>query len=175
MERSSWAVPAVDFLRTYQVVSGVTATQYAPSANMRRGDFILMLSRAYGFPSAGNGSFSDVPQDSYYAAAIASARMMGIAEGDASGLFHPNNPISRQDAAVMLYRCMKQNGQNLNGTESSLFGFADSGSIASYAVEAMAALVRFGVFQGDDHGLLRPTAYLTRAEMATILYKAVTY
>ena len=175
MERSSWAVPAVDFLYAYQIVDGVGGSEYAPSSDMLRGDFVLMLSRTYAFPYAGTGSFSDVPQDSYYAAAIASARMMGIAEGDASGLFYPSQPITRQDAAVMLYRCMRRNGQNLTGTESALFGFSDSGIIAPHAIEAMAALVRHGVFQGDDHGLLNPTAYLTRAEMAIILHRAVTY
>ena len=175
MKSSSWAVPAVDFLRTYQVVNGVNATEYSPSASMRRGDFILMLSRAYGFSSTGTVSFSDVPQNSYYASAIAAARSRGIVEGDSSGLFHPNDPISRQDAAVILYRCMRQNGQNLTGTESALFRFSDSGSIASYAIEAMAALVHFGVFQGDANGRLKPTALLTRAEMASILYRAVTY
>ena len=175
MGHSSWAVPAVDFLRNYQIVSGVSATQYAPSENMIRGDFILMLSQAYGFYSAGTGSFPDVPQNSYYAAAIASARMMGIASGDTSGRFHPKDPITRQDAAVLLHRCMGLYGKNLTATESALFGFPDSGSIAPYAIDAMAALVHFGVFQGDDHGLLRPTATLTRAEMASVLHRALTY
>ena len=175
MERSSWAVPAVDFLYAYQIVDGVGGNEYAPSSDMIRGDFVLMLSRTYAFPYAGTGSFSDVPQDSYYAAAIASARMMGIAESDATGQFYPSQPITRQDAAVMLHRCMRQNGQNLTGTEGALFGFSDSGTIAPHAIEAMAALVRHGIFQGDDRGLLNPTAYLTRAEMATILHRAVTY
>ena len=175
MKYNGWAVPAVDFLHAYQIVEGVGYDEYAPISQIIRGDFILMLSRTYAFPSAGTGSFSDVPQDSYYAAAIASARMMSIAEGDASGLFYPSQPITRQDAAVMLYRSMRLSGLDLTGTESALFGFPDSGSIAPYAIEAMAALVRYGVFQGDDRGLLNPTSYLSRAEMAAILYRAVSY
>ena len=101
--------------------------------------------------------------------------MMGIASGDASGLFHPKDPITRQDAAVLLHRCMRLYGQNLTATESALFGFPDSGRIAPYAIDAMAALVHFGIFQGDDQGLLRPTATLTRAEMASVLHRALTY
>lgn len=175
MGSSSWAVPAVDFLNYYQIVNGIGSGRYDPTTNMRRGDFILMLSRAYAFPSAGTASFPDVPQDSYYAAAIASARTIGIAAGDSSGRFYPNDPISRQDAAVLLYRCMTWSGQSLTGAASSLSGFSDSGKLSSYAADAMAALVRFGVFQGDGQGLLRPTSSLTRAEMAAILYRAVTY
>ncbi len=169
-----WAVPAVDFLRRYGVVSGVSATSYGPSQPMRRGDFVLMLHNAFSLPEASGGGFPDVPQNSYYGPAIASAREQNIIYAGSDGRFRPNDTITRLDAAVFLYRCLQSQGRIGAGSASSLTGFADAASVPSWAAEAMGALVQRGVFAGDTAGRLNPNSPLTRAEMAVILYQAVT-
>ncbi|MBQ9648233.1 MAG: S-layer homology domain-containing protein [Oscillospiraceae bacterium] len=168
-----WAIPAADFFRYYGTTNGNSRTGFGPSSAMRRGDFILLLSRACSFPSAGTASFSDVPENKYYAAAIAGARALGVVTGNTSGRFDPDTAITREDAALYLYRALRRVKTVAPGAAADLAQFSDGGSVSAYAVEAMGALVRLGVFVGDA-GRLRPRAQLNRAETITILYRALT-
>ena len=172
----SWAVQAVDFLQSYGILNGTSASAFSPGDLTRRCDYVLMLSRAFNFPYAGVDSFTDVAQDSYYAAAVASAKSLGIASGDERGRFRPNNTVTRQDAAVLLYRAL-QNSQAASvpaGSYTDLARFTDRGQVADYAVVPLASLVRLGVFNGDDQYRLNPRSPLSRAEMAAIFYRAIT-
>lgn len=171
-----WAVPAVDFLRGYRIVSGTdnAGRAFTPEGLTRRGDYTLMLYNAFSFPSAGTESFPDVPADSYYARGIAAAKAAGIAAGDTDGNYRPDETITRQDAAVLLYRTMGRSGAMPSGGYADLAAFPDRGAVADYAVESMASLVKLGVFHGDEAGRLNPTALLTRAEMASLFYHAIT-
>lgn len=174
MASAAWAVPSVDFLRQFGVVRGVAAGEYSPGTPMRRGDFILMLSRSFSFPNVGTDSFSDVPRESYYASAIASAKSLGIVTGGSAGSFRPEDTITRQDAGLYLYRCLSREGSITAGSSADLARFPDGDRVSPGAVEAMGALVRSGVFAGDDVGRLNPDSPLNRAEMAAILHRALT-
>ncbi|MEA4934712.1 MAG: S-layer homology domain-containing protein [Lawsonibacter sp.] len=169
-----WAVPAVDFLYHYGIVAGTGAGTYTPSAGIRRGDFVLMLSRAFGSSTQGGTGFSDVAQSSYYASAVTAAKALGIVSGDANGLFHPETVITRQEAAVILYRYLQMENLASAGTQGDLALFSDRGQVSSYAVEAVGALVRLDILSGDNAGNLNPKASLTRAQMAVMLYRALT-
>ena len=182
MGSTAWAVQAVDFFRLYGATNGTSGngTRFGPSDNMRRGDFLLLLQRLFVFPSAGMNSYSDVPQDKYYAAAIASAKALGVvtdadaqrATGSASR-FNPEDAITREDAALYLYRALRRAGKIEPGSAAALSRFPDAGSVASAAAEAMGALVRDNVFQGYVNNLL-PKRTLSRAETMAILYRAFT-
>ncbi len=174
MASSAYAAQAVDFLRTYGITYGTGTNTFDPMGQMKRGDFVLMLSRAFSFPGAGTWSFSDVPESYHYAAAIASAKALGIISGYADGTFHPAEAITRQDAGVMLYNCLRRQNGLLAGSANDLAHFPDRGRVAASAVEAMGALVREGVFTGDASGNLNPTSVLNRAQMAAILHRALT-
>lgn len=173
MGGAAWAVPAVDFFRYYGATNGNSGAGFGPTAQMRRGDFILLLSRAFSFAGAGTVSFADVPADKYYAAAIASAKELGVLSGSAADSFRPEDGISRQDAALYLYRALRRVRTVAPGTAADLSAYRDAGDVSSYAMEAMGALIRLGVFSGD-YGRLYPTATLTRAETMKILYYALT-
>ena len=171
----SWAVPSVDFLRGYGVVNGTASRAYTPAGKTRRCDYVLMLSRAFSFPAAtGTGGFNDVSAGQYYASAVAAAKAAGVVSGESSEVFRPDEPVTRQDAAVLLYRTMKRSGSLPSGSYNDLSAFSDRDKVASYAVEALASLVRLGVIHGDGAGRLNPTATLSRAEMACLLHKALT-
>ena len=169
----AWAVPAVDFFRFYNVTKGVSPKYFGPDHSMRRGDFVLLLSRACGFPSFGTESFEDVPEDRYYAAAIASAKSLGIVTGSADGIFFPDGTITREEAATYLFRALQRYRGVEAGTAADLARFADAEDTASVAVPAMGALVRLGIIDGVS-GYLLPGRVLTRAETITILYRAFT-
>ena len=169
----AWAADAVDFLYTNNISNGVGGGRYAPSATLKRGDFILMLVRVFGFDSNQIYRFTDVPSSSYYAKAISTARALGIISG--SGKFYPETAVSRQDAMVWLYNAMKASGKTMtNGLAADLSGFSDRDSIADYAREAVGALVQMGVVKGDGNGRLRPAGTLTRAETAILLQYVLT-
>ncbi len=194
---------------------------YHPGSKITRGQFMIMLSRAFQFSSASTPGFSDVPANSYYAEAIAAAKERGIASGYANGAFRPDAPISRQDATVFLQRALRSAGWSISGSESTLSAYPDgaqvgshargamaaisrqdatvflqralrsagwsiSGSestlsaypdgaqVGSHARGAMAAMVERGILRGNAAGRLNPYGSLTRAEMAVILYRALT-
>ena len=169
----TWATPAIDLFRTYGITRGISPKYFAPANALRRGDFVLLLSRAFSFPDAGTQSFKDVPEDSYYAAAIASAKDMGLVSGSTRGLFNPEGTISREEAATYLFRALQRFRGVDAGSAADLAAFSDAGDISSVAVPAMGALVRLGVLNGDN-GRLYPGRDLTRAETMTILYRAFT-
>ncbi len=172
----NWAAPSVDYLYQAGIVTGTdTAGHFSPAANITRGDFVLMLYRAFNLRGSGSSSFTDVDPNAYYAQAIAAAQALDIAAGGGDGRFNPKSPLTRQDAMVLIQRTLNATGSTLrDGADTALNGFSDRGGVAPYAQGAVAALVQAGIIKGDDNGLLRPTGTLTRAEMATILHRVLT-
>lgn len=174
MGQYGWAAASADFLAENGITTGTGDGRYDPAGLMTRGDFVLMLYRAFDLPKASGYSFDDVPVDSYYANAIASAKNQGIAKGS-DGKFEPAGALTRQDAMVLLHRTLDAVGRGLgNGWSLSLLSFTDGSSVAEYAQGPVAALVKAGVIQGDDSGRLNPAGSLTRAEMAVILHRVLT-
>lgn len=175
MGNTTWAAAAVDFLYENDVVSGTGAGRYSPAAAMTRGSFLTMLDKAFSFPSTQERSFSDVEEGAYYAQAVQKAYGLGIVSGYPDGTFRPDEPITREAAAAMLYQAMVASGWSLSSEgQSVLYGYSDWQSISPYARDAMAVLVKNGLLSGDDQGRLSPSQAMTRAEMAVVLAKAVT-
>ena len=174
LDNYDWAAASVDYLYQAGVVTGVGTGLYGPARQITRGDFILMLDRAFDLPDAAADDFADVPADSYYAQAIRNARALGIAAGYPDGGFHPNDAISRQDAMVLLKRTMQADGWSLGaGNTSLLDSFTDGGQVASYARDAMATMIAFEIIAGTPEGWLNPGAPMTRAEMAVVLTRVL--
>lgn len=170
-EHFTWAVQPVDYLANHQVVSGTDNLIYSPAEELTRADFVTMLTRAYSMNDyVGGGSFADVPEDAYYSDAVSAAKNLGIVAGDEDGNFHPTQPLTRQDAMVMLRRTLDKTG--LSFPDGDLSAFSDADSVVSYAQADVAALAKAGIISGSD-GKLNPTSSVTRAEMAVMLYRAM--
>lgn len=175
MGSHGWAAASVDFLYDGGVTTGTSATTYGPALNITRGDFILMLYRAFNLTANATDGFKDVPTSSYYAQAIAVAKALGIAQGGSDGAFRPTDPLTREDAMVFLYRTLSRTGRTLAEAPASYLNrFSDGSSTSSYAQGSVAALVQAGIIQGDNNGRLNPKGSLTRAEMAVILHRVLT-
>ena len=144
MGSHSWAAAAVNYLYENGVVKGGGNGLYHPGSKITRGQFMIMLSRAFQFSSASTPGFSDVPANSYYAEAIAAAKELGIASGYADGTFRPDAPVSRQDATVFLQRALRSAGWSIFGSESTLSAYPDWTQVGSHARSAMAAMVERG-------------------------------
>lgn len=167
----SWAFHAIDYLANTGVVSGTGNLIYSPGKSLSRADFVLMLYRAYDMEKYAEGeNFADVPDTAYYADAVRAAHTIGIAEGDENNKFNPSQTLTRQDAMVLLKRTLDRTG--LQFAAGDLSGYTDAGSVADYAVDSVGALVKAGIISGSD-GKLNPTAPVTRAEMAVMLYRAL--
>lgn len=168
-----WAVEAIDYLYNEGIIAGDGKGHYNPSASISRGDFILMLCRAFHLSADSKGSFSDVEEGSYYSDAIATAKQLKIAKGS-GGKFNPKASLSRQDAMVLIVRAMEAADLTVPaGDLDDLSVFSDSGKISDYAAEAVAALVRAGIIEGSN-SKLNPKANVSRAEIAAILYRVLT-
>ena len=177
MANYAWAASAVDYLYEAGVVAGGGDGRFRPGEAIIRADFVLMLYRAFSLGSAGvlGAGFPDVPADSYYAQAVRTAQALGITTGTGSGDFRPYDPITRQDAAVLLQRTMQRIGRDLGtGNTSLLSNYSDGWSVASYAQSAVAVMLENGILSGDESGALNPRSAVTRAEMAVMLSRAMT-
>lgn len=104
----------------------------------------------------------------YYSPYVQWACLTGISGGACSGTFRPDERISRQDLAVMLYNYSKLSGISLNEVSPDV-RFADEASISSACSEAVHVLVRAGVINGLDDGSFNPTGGATRAQVAQIM------
>lgn len=174
MGKHAWAASAVDYLYENEVTNGVAPGQYGPNRKMLRRDFVLMLCRAFEFSGGSGYSFADVPTNAYYANAVATAKRMGIVNGDGVN-FMPNNSITRQDAMVMIKNALTAAGWSLgDGTAVDLSRFVDSREVSGYARDAVGTLVRLGAVNGDDRSRLNPRSEITRAEIAVILHFVMT-
>ena len=171
----SWAVPYIDSLYEAGIISGSTSGTtklYSPASYVTRGDFIYLLYKTLNFKTTSTATgFSDVPSSSYYYTAIAAAKALGIAQGS-ENKFYPNNPITREDAMVMVLRAVNITGKTISsGDTSNLSKYSDSGSISEYSKSAVAALIKVGIITGSDDNKIYPQGNLTRAQIAAIIYR----
>lgn len=178
----SWAADSVDFL-SYEGVAQGSNGKYRPTANITRGDFMLMLYRAFLEDEHKNDSitsnFSDVTKgtttyskETYQAVGV--AKKLGIAQGT-NGKFNPKSYITRQEAMTLIYRTLDEVNYDLEYTVStSTSSFKDYSSVASYAKTAISDLIGHGIVIGNN-SKINPTSNITRAEMAVILHRVLTY
>lgn len=178
----SWAADSVDFLN-YEGVAKGSGGKYNPSSNITRGDFMLMLYRAFLEDEHKNDSitsnFSDVTKgtttyskETYQAVGV--AKKLGIAQGT-NGKFNPKSYITRQEAMTLIYRTLDEVNYDLSYTVStSTSSFKDYSSVASYAKTAISDLIGHGIVIGNNNKI-NPTSNITRAEMAVILHRVLTY
>ena len=181
VEDTDWFYPHVQWAAGSGVLSGTSATTFEPDAPMTRGMFITALANWEGIdPAQYPGSrFQDVAEGAWYAAPIQWAASWGIASGTGQGgftfdtptldTFSPAAPVTRQDAAVILYGYAQLLGGETQSTTYPLNRFPDGWDTSIYARDAMAWAIAQGIFQGSD-GKLLPRDTLTRAQAASILH-----
>ena len=172
LENHAWAKDAVYTLKNKGIISGISDTEFAPANNIKRGDFILILTRMLGVNNEFTENFADVPESAYYYQAIGSAKAAGIAQGSGEN-FMPENSIIRQDLITLAYRAFLAKGYITETTDlTSLDAFADKGDISDYAKTAMASMVKAGIIQGSN-GNVNPKGFATRAEVAVMCARLV--
>lgn len=175
-EQYAWAHREIDTLAVAGVIKGSGNHLFFPGSAITRADFIVMLDRAFGMSEAldsglidSSGTFVDVPGNTYYSKSVTAAKAFGVATGTDDNRFLPEQNMTRQDAMVFLKRTLDRTQLTLPA--GSLSGYTDINQISNYARESVSALVNARVISGSN-GKLSPTANVTRAEMAVMLYRA---
>ncbi|MDP4095062.1 MAG: S-layer homology domain-containing protein, partial [Bacillota bacterium] len=168
---NAWYSKAVNFIAARGITSGSGNGQFSPLQKLTRGQFIVMVMKAYGISPDQNPAqnFADAG-NSYYTNYLAAAKRLGIAGGVGDNRFAPDKEITRQEMFVLLYNALKATGNipEINGTKT-LADFTDGGQVASWAKDAMTFFVQTGKINGAG-GKLSPTGTTSRAEMAQVLY-----
>lgn len=171
LTKHAWALRAIEALAARGIVQGVDEQRFQPAAELRRGDLLLLLVRAFEFSADGEASFRDIPAGAYYEEAARIAKLLGLAQGREDGRFDPLAPVSRQELMTLIARAASLAGEPLEQAPlSSLSAFRDSGSVAPYAADSAAALVQAGIVGGDS-GALKPQGTASRAETAAMLHR----
>lgn len=167
LENHAWAKDAIYTLKNKGIISGISDTEFAPANNIKRGDFILILTKMLSVNDTFTENFADVPESAYYYNAVGSAKAAGIAQGSGEN-FMPENSITRQDLITLAYRAFLAKGYITETDDTaSLDAFADKGNISDYAGTAMASMVKAGIIQGSN-GNVNPKVFATRAEVAVM-------
>lgn len=163
-----WYYNAVQFVYSRGIMDGVDYYKFAPNGTITRGMIVTMLWRMAGEPfEMPVTSFTDVEIGRYYTTAVAWACRNGIADGMGESTFGPNDAITREELVTLLYRYAQYFGHSCIGT--SIEGFADAGSVSSYAYNAMCWAYKAGVVTGTTGSRLNPQGTASRAEAAQMI------
>lgn len=171
VEPSDWSYSAIKYMYDNGYMSGASSTKFAPKEKLTRGMLVTILHNMEGRPYvSGKCSFSDVQDtQAYYYSAIKWASRNGIVSGYPNGKFGPNDPIKRQDLAVILNQYCRYKGK-YKKVIANFSQFSDSNKIESYAKWGMNWAVGTGVITGSN-GKLNPQGTATREEVASMIYK----
>ncbi len=168
-----WAYNEIRHAIWLGLFNGTDEHSFTPDGVTTRGMFVTVLWRAMGCPDAGNDQpFEDVKPTDYYSAAIVWANTEGIANGIDTAHFAPDAPITREQAATMMFRLATRLGAD-SGMRAELGEFADYTAVSEYSAEALRWAVAEGLLHGYEDATLRPAANATRAECAALMLRLV--
>jgi len=171
VREGAWFSSAVTFIAARGITTGTGDGNYSPEARLTRGDFLVLLLRAYGIAPDENltENFSDAGK-TYYTGYLAAAKRLGISAGVGNNMYAPGQEITRQEMFTLLYNALKVIDQLPEGNSGkTLPDFSDAGEIDTWAKDAMTLLVETGTISGSN-GKLNPVGPTTRAELAQVLY-----
>lgn len=169
VSQSDWFYPYVAFAYERAWMTGTSETTFSPEETTTRAMLVTVLYRLEGKPAVDAASgFSDVSSGSYYDDAVAWAKANGIVNGTSETTFSPNEPVTREQTAAILYRYAQYKGNDVEKT-ADLTAYADAAAIHSYAKNAMSWAVAAGILNGVSSTSLEPTGSATRAQVATVL------
>lgn len=168
----AWYYGAAAYAYNNGLFAGETATTFAPNQTMNRAMLVTVLWSLAGKPAPkGVNTFSDVPNGEWYTNAVTWAAENSVVTGVGSGRFDPNGAVTREQAAVILYKYAQSKGYDVSA-HADLTAFPDAGSVSDWAQDALAWANATGLIQGTVYGsktILDPQGSASRAQVAAIL------
>lgn len=173
VKESDWFYEAVKYAVEYGLLAGTGESTFSPHEPMTRAMLVTVLHRLEGSPEATDtNSFTDVKNDEWYTDAVIWANANHIVKGYGKGLFGPDDPITREQIAAILYNYACFKGYDLTAT-ASLSNYTDGAAISSWALRAMSWANAKGLITGRTATTLVPGGTATRAEVAAMLQRFV--
>ncbi|OPX86449.1 MAG: Endo-1,4-beta-xylanase A precursor [Pelotomaculum sp. PtaB.Bin104] len=173
---NSWYKNAVRFVVENGLFKGTSDNTFDPEMSMNRGMFVTVLGRLakVNGTSGNTGVFTDVKPGAYYAGYVTWAAENGIVLGNGDGTFAPDRSISRQEAAVIMFRYAKAMGFDISAAAGGAAGkFSDASLVATWAADAVNWVLEKKVIGGNADGTLNPEGTATRAQVAQIIMNFV--
>jgi hypothetical protein len=175
VQSSEWYYHDVMYVFNNSLMLGTASGSFAPEAALTRGMMVTILYRQAGSPGTSGTAdpFGDVQSGAYYGTAVSWAAEKGIVSGYGNGMFGPDDNITREQLAVIMYNYQQFSGlipaENLPARD-----FVDGHLISDWAQTAVYCLTRQGVISGKPGDLFDPGGNATRAEFASILHRFLT-
>lgn len=163
---ASYAKDAIIRLHANNVMKGTSESLFSPTRSITRAEFMTTLTRIFQVNPAESAvpAYRDVSKSAWYYGTIQAATELGLTEGLGDGIFQPEQPLTRQEAAAWLVRALKQTGSSANAPTS----YKDETSIAVWAKPYIGSISQLGLMQGSG-GMFYPAQAITRQETAVIL------
>lgn len=169
VKSGDWFYPAVKYAYAQGLMTGTSATTFAPNGTMNRAMIVTVLYRLEKSPAVtGASKFTDVPAGQWYSDAVAWAAANKIVNGYDETTFGPMNAVTREQMAAILFRYEQVKGLENVTLEENLNRFPDQNKISAYAIPALQWAVGQKIINGNADGTLDPTGTATRAQVAQI-------
>ncbi|MNW28489.1 Endo-1,4-beta-xylanase A precursor [compost metagenome] len=172
-----WAQQEVAIVTSLGLFNGTDATHFSPEQSVTRGMLAAVLGRHAGVESTSSlaSSFTDVPTGKYYTSYVSWAAERGLVKGTGQGLFAPERPVTREEAAVIIAAYMKDAGISLatRAEGQTRPVYQDDAEISSWAATQVQQLLQAGIMAGKDDQHFAPKTPATRAEIASMLTKGL--
>lgn len=172
---NAWYYDNVKYANENGLMKGVSETEFAPDLELTRGMFVTILYRLEGEPAVNKSiPCADVDANAYYANAVIWAQQNGIVNGVTENAFAPDNNITREQIAAIMFRYAKYKGYNVSvGENTNILSYTDFDEISEYAISAMQYAVGSGLMNGKTESTINPKDNATRAEIAAILQRFI--
>lgn len=169
--KTHWSYNAVESLSESGIMNGYGNGKFEPDKNITRAEFTKIAYSIFAGASdmtAGDIRFADVSESDWFFDVVSDAALAGIINGDGNS-FRPYDAITREDAALIVYRTLALSGKKVEGDKN----FADKSDISDYARDAVNALYASGYVSGGGNDMFFPKNHITRAEAAQLIYNVL--
>lgn len=168
---ADWFYNDVKYVYEKGMMAGTAADVFAPNATTTRAMIVTILYRLEGSPAVtGTSSFVDVPAGQWYTDAVNWAAANQIVKGTSATTFAPNDSITREQMAAILYRYAQYKGYDVT-KKADLSGYSDNGQVSAYAKDALAWANAAKLINGVTNTTLAPQGNATRAQVSAILHR----
>ena len=173
VDAEDWFYDKVKYAYEEGLMAGTSSNTFSPDVTTTRGMIVTILYSLEGKPAvSGDAGFEDVAAGAYYAKAVTWAAANGIVAGYGDGNFGPNDNITREQMAAILYKYAIYKDYDVSaGENTNLLGYDDAQEISKYAVPAIQWAVADGLMSGTTESTLDPAGSATRAQVATMLMR----
>lgn len=171
VKTADWFYNDVKYVYEKGMMAGTAADVFAPNATTTRAMIVTILYRLEGSPAVtGTSAFVDVPTGQWYTDAVNWAAANQIVKGTSATTFAPNDSITREQMAAILYRYAQYKGYDVT-KKADLSGYSDNGQVSAYAKDALAWANAAKLINGVTNTTLAPQGNATRAQVSAILHR----